>query len=409
MTGAFETRSLPVLRPDAADTTRPRLRVAHVITDLDLGGAEVMLERLLPALAESAVENTVICLSTPGVLAERIRARGTKVICLDMRSSRPNPLALARLWRLLRALRPDIVQTWLYHADAAGLLAGLAARVPRVVWNIRCAELDPGDHPRYLPVLLRTLAAASGLPAAVVCNSEAGRREHERLGYRPKRWEIIPNGFDVDRFAPSPDAHTRLRAELGVPGETRLVGILARYHPMKDHPTFLRAAQAVVAQRADTHLMAVGRGVAESAELAVLVQALGLVGRVHLRAETTDAALFLAGLDCAVSSSYSEAFPNVVAEAMACGVPCVVTDVGESAAIVGDTGVVVPPRDPARLAAAILERLSLSPRARAAVGQAARARVIDHYSLRAAAGRYRALYDVLTSSLLERQSTPSAE
>jgi glycosyltransferase involved in cell wall biosynthesis len=385
------------------------LRVAHVITDLDLGGAEVTLERLLPRLTEAGVESIVVCLSTPGPLADRIRERGTPVVELNLRPGRPNPLALVRLWSLLRGFRPDLVQTWLYHADLAGLLAGLAARVPHIVWNIRCAELDPRDHPRSLPMLLRALAFSSRIPDAVICNSEAGRLAHERLGYLPRRWEIIPNGFDTDRFKPSPDARRRLRSELGLPEETPLVGLLARYHPMKDHITFLRATRVVADHRPDVHFVAAGRGVAENVALNDIVRDLGLTGRVHLSAESTDAAGFLAGLDLAVSSSYSEAFPNVVAEAMACGTPCVVTDVGASAAIVGATGVVVPPRDPAALAAGMLQELARPAAARAARGEAARARVLSEYSLDAAVVRYRQLYEVLTFGQVGRESSACAE
>jgi glycosyltransferase involved in cell wall biosynthesis len=384
------------MRRRGAKDMQRRLTVVHVITDLDTGGAEMMLERLLPALGRAGVDNTVISLTTPGPVGARIAASGTPVFSLGLHPSRPNPLALGRLWRLLRRTRADVVQTWLYHADFAGLIAGLAARVPSIVWNIRCADLDPRDHPRSLMPMLRLLAFASRLPAAVICNSEAGRREHERLGYTPKRWAIIPNGFDTDRFAPSAAARDRLRATLGVLPTTRVIGLLARYHPMKDHATFLRAARIILERRDDACVVAAGRGVPESLELKTLVRELGLTGRVHLLDELSEPAAFLAALDVAVSSSYSEAFPNVVAEAMACGTVCVATDVGESSTIVGDTGAVVPARDPEALAEAVLRQLALSPAERQSRGEAARSRIVREFSLDGAGARYRALYDSLT-------------
>jgi glycosyltransferase involved in cell wall biosynthesis len=372
------------------------LRVTHVITDLDVGGAEAMLARLLPPLSAGGIESTVISLTTPGPMAARIRESGTPVLSLDLRPTRPNPVALGRLWRLLRRTRPDVVQTWLYHADLAALIAAMAARVPSVVWNIRCADLDPRDHPRSLFVLLRLLALASRLPAAVICNSAAGRQAHERLGYVPKRWEIIPNGFDTDRFTPSPEAADRLRAALGVPSGTRVVGLLARYHPMKDHATFLRAARLIADARTDVCIVAAGRGVPASPELQTLVNDLALGGRVHLLDEVSDPAAFLAGLDVAVSSSYSEAFPNVLAEAMACGTVCVATDVGESKSIVGDAAAIVPPRDPSALASAVLRHLEMPAAALRLRGDAARARIVREFSLDRAAARYRQLYESIT-------------
>ena len=380
------------------------IRVAHVITDLDVGGAEVMLARLLPPLAGSGIDNVVVSLRPPGPIAAAIRDAGAEVFSLGMHPNRPNPLALVRLWRILKQVRPDIVQTWLYHADLVGLLAAMAAGVPRVVWNIRCAELDPADHPRSLRSVLRLLASLSARPAAVICNSEAGRLAHQRLGYSPRQWEIISNGFDTDRFSPSIEARMQLRSALGVPADCRLVGLLARYHPMKDHVTFFRAAQTIVQEQPDVYVVAAGRGVPESASVRELVHSLGIAGRVRLLGEAGDPARFLAALDVAVSSSYSEAFPNVVGEAMACGVSCVVTDVGESRMIVGDTGVVVPPRDPASLGAAVLEQLRRPPNELRASGDAARARIVREFSIGRVAARYRDLYRSLAAGVVDEAS-----
>jgi glycosyltransferase involved in cell wall biosynthesis len=299
---------------------------------------------------------------------------------------------LWHLVRLLRRLRPDIVQTWLYHADLAGLVAATIARVPHVVWNLRCAELDPRDHPRSLPALLRTLALVSRWPDAVICNAEAGRRAHERLGYTPRRWEIIPNGYDTNAFRPSPGARSSLKHQLGIGDDAMLVGLLARFHPMKDHGTFINAARLVTAAQPNVHFVAAGRGVESAPPINRLLDDLKLRDRVHLLPEQADASRFLAALDVAVSSSYGEAFPNVVAEAMACGVPCVVTDVGDSAGIVGSAGVVVPPRDPAALAAGIMRILDLTPAAREALGSSARERIVSEFSIGRALARYDHLY-----------------
>jgi glycosyltransferase involved in cell wall biosynthesis len=321
------------------------------------------------------------------------------VISLGMRPGRLNAAGLYRAFRLLRTLKPDVLQTWLYHADLAGLLAGTLARVPAIAWNIRCAALDPRDHPATLPLLLRALAWASRRPSAVVSNSAAGLRAHEQLGYRPRRWAIIPNGFDTERYKPCGTARRDFRREIGVGDDVPLVGLVARAHPMKDHATFLAAAAIVAARRPDAQFVAAGRGVPESAAIAGLVTRLGLGGRAHLLDERHDTWRVLAALDVAVSSSYSEAFPNVVGEAMACGTSAVVTDVGDSALIVGAAGRVVPPRDPKALAEAIVELLSMETAARQTLGVAGRARIIEEYSISAIASRYLRLYGELTGRI----------
>jgi glycosyltransferase involved in cell wall biosynthesis len=331
------------------------------------------------------------------VVGESIRKAGVPVYPLDIRRGGVSPRAFWRLVRLLRELQPDIVQTWLYHADLAGLAAGAIARVPHIVWNIRCAELDPKDHPRSLSMMLRVLAFASRWPSAIVCNSNAGRRAHEALGYAAGRWFIAPNGFDTRVFQPDPMARVELRRRLSVPDDTRVVGLLARLHPMKDHATFLRAADIVTSARPDVRFVAAGRGVPESGALVALASALNIKDRVHLWPEELNAARLLAGFDIAVSSSYSEAFPNVVGEAMACGVPAVVTDVGDSAALVGHTGRVVPPRDPDALARAILDVLDLDRAAYDRLAGAARDRISGEFSMARVAARYESLYTELAA------------
>jgi glycosyltransferase involved in cell wall biosynthesis len=348
------------------------------------------------SLDPGRVANTVISLTSNGELAEQISRRGVPVFDLGLTKNGSTIGPLLRLVRLLRRLRPDVLQTWLYHADLLGLLAGTIARVPAVAWNVRCAELDPRDHPRRLAPMLRLLAFASGRPAAVVCNSAAGQEVHHSLGYHPRRWILIPNGFDIDVFHPNPDARNELRQELGLSQSTPVVGLLARFHPMKDHGTFCEAAAEVVRLRPDVHFVAAGRGVPANPVVTGMVSRYQLESRMHLLAERRDPARFLAALDVAVSSSYGEAFPNVLGEAMACGTPCVATDVGDSARIVGDAGVVVAARDPGALAAGIAHVLGLDPSSRASLSTLARERIRTEFSLQTMTQRYEQLYFEMT-------------
>jgi glycosyltransferase involved in cell wall biosynthesis len=376
------------------------VRILHLITDLDVGGAEMMLARLLGAMDRRRVENAVISLGDKGQIGARIERLGIDVSALDLKSGSATPLALWRLVQLIRRHRPDMIQTWLYHADFAGALASLVTRIP-VVWNLRCAELDRRDHPRSLPLLLKALAFLSKHPAAVVCNSSSGRASHGALGYAPRRWELIPNGFDVDAFRPQPAARGELRRELALDREAPVVGLLARFHPMKDHDTFLRAAAVVSSGRADVHFVAAGRGVAGNRTLEEAIRDLGIAARVHLLPERADAARFLAACDIVVSSSYGEAFPNVVGEAMACGVPCVATNVGDTAEIIGEAGILVPPRDPGALAAGVLHVLELDAESRARLSHAARLRIETRFALSAVAAQYERFYMELAGQVPE--------
>jgi glycosyltransferase involved in cell wall biosynthesis len=207
---------------------------------------------------------------------------------------------------------------------------------------------------------------------------------------------VIPNGFDVSLFQPDAMAGNELRRELALPPTAKLVGLLARYHPMKDHRTFLSAASEVLGTGRDVHFVAAGRGVPESSDVREQIDRSGLGSRVHLLSERRDAARFLAALDVSVMCSSSEGFPNVVAEAMASGIPCVATDVGDAAAIVGDAGVVVAPRDSAALAAGITRLLDLDVQARSDLSVAARERIRARFSLEAMAQRYQQLYLEMT-------------
>jgi len=371
------------------------VRITHLITDLDVGGAEVMLARLLDADRDPRFEQAVVSLTTLGPVAARIQRRGVPVFAIGVQPSRPGPAALWRLVRLLHRLKPDILQTWLYHADFAGLVARPLARVPRIVWNIRCSSFDLADHHGSFAILLKVLALLSRRPTAVLYNSKVGRQAHEQFGYAPRRSVVIPNGFDVSDFKPRPTASHELRQQLNLGGNVKIVGLLARYHPMKDHLTFFKAAAELVKKRSDVHFVAAGRGVDVAPHLRNDVERLGLTPCLSLLPERADPAIFLAGLDVAVCSSYSEAFPNIVAEAMACGTPCVATDAGDSSDIIGTAGRTVPTRDPIALAAAVDDLLQLDAQKRVALSEAARARIVHEFSIEHIAAQYEQFYESL--------------
>ncbi len=371
------------------------MKILHVITGLYTGGAEMMLAKLVERMARGNVESAVISLTKGGPLADSIAALGIPVTLLDMpRGGRSAP-GFVRLVRAMRRHKPDLVQSWMYHAN---LLAGLAAKFagrPPVIWGIRQSDLDPRiSKPSTIAVARMGARCSRWLPHKIVCCAENARVVHEAMGYAPERMLVIPNGFDLDRFHPDAEAPRALRRELSLSDTALLIGLAARCDPQKDHRSFLAAAGILHRQNPDAHFILCGEGIAQSnTALAGWIAEHDLGPITHLLGPRTDMARIMAGCDVMVSSSaFGEGFPNVLGEAMAAGTPCVATDVGDSALIVGNTGRVVPPRDPPALAAALRDILALSGGERGALGERARARVAAHYSLDAVTAQYSALY-----------------
>jgi glycosyltransferase involved in cell wall biosynthesis len=380
-----------------------RMKVVHVITGLKMGGAEVMLLRLLKQLRSHDYDPYVVGLTEPGPVSDEIVGLGVPLEALSAKRGAPGPATVYSVARILRRVRPDVVQTWMYHSDLIGGLAARAAGNPPVAWGLHHSNLSPAFNKRSTLVTARTCARLSRvLPAAIVCCAESTRRLHAEFGYDEDKLLVIPNGFDLDTFRPDPVARADVRRELGLPNETRLIGLIARFHPQKDHETFIRAAGIVRAQRDDTHFVLCGDFLDwNNAELVGWIERAGVRDRCHLLGRRSDVGRIQASFDvAALSSQGGEAMPLTIGEAMACGVPCAVTDVGDAARLVGDTGRVAPPRDPAALAAACLELLSLPADASARLGAAARRRIAERYSLPVVADRYWELHEHLALGII---------
>jgi glycosyltransferase involved in cell wall biosynthesis len=366
-----------------------RIKVAHLITGLETGGAERMLAQLAARIDSGKFETLVVSMTGVGPMAAAIEAAGVPVETLRLTRGTPDPRALPRLVRVLRRFRPHILQTWLYHADLLGSAVRLLGVAPHLLWNIRCSEMVDAAR------LPRILARCARLPDAIVVNSAAGQTFHSSLGYRPRCWTVLPNGFDTQILRPSPEERARRRAGFGWDEATVVIALPARYHPMKDHATFLAAAARLALRLPNTRFVLIGSGCnRENPELARLTAAHGLAERLVLLGERADLYRLYPAFDVVtLCSAYGEGFPNVLGEAMSCGVPCVATAVGDSPAIIADTGKVVPPRDPEALAAAWEELAQLDATSRIARGARARAQIVEKFSLAPIVARYEALYD----------------
>lgn len=384
--------------PARRDGDGAAIRIVHVINDLTVGGAEMMLYKLLSSTDHARHETTVVTLSNSGELRARVEQLGVRVHGVGMRPPAPSPASLLRLVRLVRRLDPDLIQGWMYYGNiAAQLAASFSPRHPATVWNIRQSVYSLAHEKPVTALAIRLGARLSSRPAAIIYNSMKSAAQHEALGYRGGKAHIIHNGFDTAAFAPSAEARAGVRVELGLTPDALLVGLIGRYHPAKDHANFLRAAAALSEGRPEARFVLSGRGVHQgNGALCESIERLGLGGRVHLLGERQDVARLMASFDIIVSSSSREGFPNVIGEAMACGVPCVVTDVGDSARLVGTTGLVVPPRNAEALAQAVRELIHLGLEGRAKLGAAARERIRENFQLESVIAQYESLYrDVL--------------
>jgi glycosyltransferase involved in cell wall biosynthesis len=369
--------------------------VVHVITGLQVGGAEMMLLKLLGAMDRSTFDPVVISLIPGGECRTLIEAEGIPVHDLSMKKGLPSPAGILALRRLAGKLEPDVIQGWMYHGNLAGaLLSRFAPGKPRLIWNIRHSVADIGREKPTTRLVIRLGGLSSRSPCRIIFNSGMSLEQHTGLGYPREKGLMIPNGFDLDMFHPSPEARAALRKELGLSPETLLVGVAARRHPMKGHEEFLKAAALLNAGGRDIRFVLVGRGVTSGDP--VLRDLSGrpeLVGLVFLLGQRENMPFFLAGLDLlCVPSLYGEGFPNVLGEAMACGVPCVATNVGESGEIVGETGRIVQPGEQDALADAMGQMLDMDPEARMDLGVKCRGRILENYSLENIAERYAELY-----------------
>ena len=370
------------------------MRVMHVITGLSTGGAETMLLKLLSA-ASGSMEHVVVSLGDEGTIGPRIAALGVPVHCLGLKRNAPNPFRALSILPLARRIGPQLIQGWMYHGNlVASLAAPTVRQKPPVLWNIRQTVYDLRRERWLTARLIRFGARLSAGPAAIIYNSQTSASQHESLGYRAEKRVIIPNGFDCQLLRPDEAAHKTVRAELGITDDTVLVGLVARYHPMKDHVGFLKAAAMVVRSHPQTRFVLAGTGISsKQPELAEAIQRNELRKHVILLGERSDIPSLNNAFDIGCSASaWGEGFSNSIGEAMACGVPCAVTDVGDSAYIVADSGFVAPPRAPEALANAIARLMDVGRSGRQQLGAKARQRVETQFSLPAIVQRYENLY-----------------
>ncbi|WP_341677803.1 glycosyltransferase [Niveibacterium sp. SC-1] len=366
------------------------LRLCIVITGLGMGGAEHALLQLLSRFDPARVQVRLIVLGREDALAERFRAIGVVPEFLGLRPGRWPFAEIGRFFAAVRTSGADLLQGWMYHGNLAASFAGARLGLP-VCWSVRDTPDAAHGHSRFTRA---TIALSRWYVGRTLRIFNVSRRSAEycasELGWPAERIEVLPNGIDVERFHPDAAARAHAREQLGVPPEAPLIGMVARYAPVKDHPLFLAAAARLRAAVPDARFALVGKGCEPSnAALMAAVEQAGLSGAVSLLGARHDVETIVPAFDLAVLTSRSEGFPNVLAEAMACGVPVVSTDVGDARDIVGESGRITG-HSPEALASAWRDMLLAPDRTQR--GRDAREHILARYALQGIADRLQARY-----------------
>lgn len=333
------------------------MKVINIITGLNDGGAEAVLYRLCHH--DKKNQHIVISLMGKGKYGSLLEDIDIQIYCLDMSAGKISVAALTKLYKLVRQLKPDVVQTWMYHADLIGGLIARLAGVKNIVWGVHHTTLIKGESKRSTILIAKINALISSfIPRRIIYCAKKSRLVQESIGFNSHIGRVVPNGYNINDFMPNPNLGMTFRQEVGVSDEVFLIGHVGRYHPFKDYPTMINAVSLITKEKRTLKLAMVGSELKmDNTQLKHLINENICAEHITLLGRRNDITAAMNGFDLFVLSSVSEAFPNVLNEAMACGTPCITTDVGDAAVIVGNTGWVVPPKNPQALAKAILEAM----------------------------------------------------
>jgi glycosyltransferase involved in cell wall biosynthesis len=351
------------------------MKVVFLTRELDYGGAQRQLVALAKGLHARGHRVVVALFYSGGPLEQELLEAGVRIRPLQKRGRWDLLPFLFRLAQVMREERPDILHSYLTDLVTVALKPWLPST--KIVWGIRFSSIDLSRYDLVTRVVSKLTFRLSGFADAVIANSRAGSDYHIAHGYPQAKVVVIPNGIDTQRFHPDPEARHRVRSEWGIQDHEQIIGIVGRLAPEKDYPTFLQSARLLVQERKHLRFVCVGEGSAEYRDLLhQLTRTLKLTEHVIWSDGRSDMSAVYNGLDLLVSSSTTEGFSNVVAEAMACGVTCVVTNVGDSAWLVGNIGEVIPPRDPVALANALEKLIDRRPHTPAQI----RRRIVEQFS-----------------------------
>lgn len=369
------------------------MKIVHIITGLNTGGAETALYNLLESGMATEFDCHVISLMGLGTMGPKIAKLGVPVTALGIQGRLPFASLLIRLRRVIRDEDAHLIQGWMYHGNLAASLACLFSRnKPLLSWNIRHCLHDFSGEKWLTKQIIRLNSLVSRAPDILLYNSYASKKQHENFGFSETNGVVIQNGINVDRYVYKRQDRYIARSELSIPDSAVVVGHVARLHPIKGHLSFIGAAVSLAKEDDDLHFVMCGKEVVPSNSMLASLVPANMRNRFHFLGERSNIEELMCSMDIFVSSSKSEAFSNVIGEAMSCEIPCVATDVGDSSMIVSDYGVIVPPNNELALATGINHLVSMGNRHRRTAGALGREHIISKFSLRSSVGRYSKLY-----------------
>ncbi|MCX6081388.1 MAG: glycosyltransferase [Chloroflexi bacterium] len=376
------------------------MRILHIITSLDAGGAQWVLINILEQLKAKGVDQCLISMKPNGELAQQVIDLG---ISLHEISFSPGTFieATSRVNEIIASFQPQVIQSWMYHGDFLTIFLRNPDHIP-IIWGVHHSyEHFWRNRMKFFTKIIARINAACShiIPNQIICCSHSAMKSHARIGYAASKMIHIPNGIAAERFIPDPQARNILRQELGLAPQTRLVGYIARYHPQKDHALFFLSANLFLVKNKDVHFILVGEQViADNPEIKRWMTLSKTPENFHFLGKRTDLPMITAALDLATLTSSGEAFPLTIIEAMACEIPCVATDVGDVKLMLGASGTIVPPQNPKALSEGWHHTLNKSADERTALGKSLRERVIKDFTNQAMAEQYLQVYIQIISS-----------
>lgn len=378
------------------------IKVLHVITRLNGGGAYMMLCKLLETMDKNRFQSAVISLMPGGEVDKRLMDAGIPIFRLAMqRNSIPSAQTVLNLRKYTRAFDPDIIQGWTYHGDLAALLSKVLLKLQWstskkrvVIWNIRHSLSDLNNERKMTRVLIRVASRLSRHIDCIISNSRLSIRQHCDIGYCEKGFNLIPNGFDCDRFKPSEETRNQVRTKYKIPYNGIVIGMVARLHPMKGHTIFLNAASCLLASYPDVYFLIAGpEDTIKCNALQNMICKSGIQDHVKYIGNISNPEQLYPAFDImTLPSLWGEGFSNVIGEAMACEIPCIATDIGDVNQLVGNTGIIIKPNDPLQLASAWKHLIELSPENIMVRKRSARSRILSRYTLSHVTQQYEEIY-----------------
>ncbi len=380
------------------------IKIAFITTGLATGGAEMMLFKLLTRIDRNKFSPIVVSIIAGGKFVDRIKALNIPVYFLGMRRGRPNPLGVLKLIKILNKIKPDLIQGWMYHGNLIALIGNYLTKnkIP-VLWSIHHTVDSLKNEKVSLATIIKVTSILSEKVTKVIFSSHIGQVQHLHLGYDVNNALTINDNFDISFLDKPSGFQANMSNSIRLPKDSIVIGSLARYHPMKDHLNLISSASKMVKVYPELHFVLAGVYIdTDNDELMSRILHFGIEDRVHLLGEIQYVPEFMTSLNIFTSSSaFGESFPNVIGEAMTCRTPCVVTDVGDSKFIVGDTGIVIPPRNQDALIEAWSELIEIGEAERQKLGRKARIRIREYFDIdspNSFVKKYEEVYEEATSS-----------